>query len=147
MTVIAYDGSTLAADKMAICAGARLTVTKVFRRQGFRIGISGTESHGLAVAAWIEAHGKPDDYPKAEKDDLSYCLVVFGDGRVLRYEGTAYPIESEDRFAAAGSGQDFALAAMYLGHDAVEAVRVASALSSSCGGGIDVLKGAGHDPR
>ena len=43
----------------------------------------------------------------------------------------------EDRFHAWGSGRDFAMGAMQVGVDAVEAVRVANRHCVSCGNGID----------
>jgi ATP-dependent protease HslVU (ClpYQ) peptidase subunit len=140
VTVIAWDGMTLAADKRAVTAGACATVTKIFRRAGFLIGVSGSFKHGMAVADWIEAGGKPDDYPKADKDDASHTLVIHPDGRVVKYEGTPWGFEIEDRFAATGSGRDYALAAMYLGHDARTAVEVTNALSCDCGNGVDTMR-------
>ena len=45
----------------------------------------------------------------------------------------------EGPFCAIGSGRDFALAAMALGHSAIEAVTVAGRFDTASGNGFDAL--------
>ena len=55
------------------------------------------------------------------------------------YSTGPHPECIENQMYSRASGMDFALAAMYLGKTAREAVEVACALSAECGLGIDTL--------
>lgn len=138
MTVVVWDGVTLAADKRGN-AGFTYRVTKIMRQGSCLVGISGHLGHGKAVLAWLAKGRDPANYPAAEKDDRSYCMVIHSDGLIERFEGSGYPIAVEGNTHAIGSGRDFALAALYLGCDARRAVEVACALHADCGDGIDTL--------
>lgn len=141
MTVIAWDGRTLAADKMSCSAGYGYTVTKVHRlRDGSLVGFSGDGDGAMALLAWLEAARNPAGYPEAQKDNDTSAVVVRPDGTVWSYGKTPFPQRIECRFYAMGHGRDFALAAMHLGHDARKAVEVACALDAFCGCGIDVVE-------
>lgn len=140
MTVVVWDGKTMAADKRADVGGAPYTVTKVMRLDDMIAGISGYLGHGLAVCAWLEAGRDPVKFPKETDDNGSgYVLVAHRSGLVERFENSPYPIIVGDSFHALGSGRDFALAALHMGKDARESVEVACALSSQCGNGIDSI--------
>lgn len=138
MTVIAWDGKTLAADKASTAAGFRSTVTKIHRVGHSLVALAGTESALMAALTWIRGDRNPADYPESMRttDSLMWEINRYG---LWRYEGGPYPVCVEDRFLATGSGRDYALAAMYLGHDARRAVEVACALDITCGNGIDTL--------
>lgn len=141
MTVIAWDGRMLAADKRA-CNGTSSvgTVTKIHRWSGGLCGFAGDLDLGLAMAKWLEDGAIPANYPERQKgDDNIGFIVVHNNGTVVRYEREPVPIRFENRFQAMGSGRDFALAAMHLGWSARNAVVVACALDCGCGNGIDVL--------
>ncbi len=137
MTVIAWDGKTLAADKRAVCAGACTTVTKIFRVGESLIGCSGDIGPSLALLAWFRDGHDPEKYPVKDTESAR-LLVIHRDGTILRYE-SAHPFTVEDTMFAAGSGRDFALAALRLGRSAREAVALTCTLSSECGNGIDTL--------
>lgn len=145
MTIVVWDGKTLAADKMGTIAGAPYTVTKLVRLKDMLIGISGHLGHGLAMCAWLDSGGNPADFPDAKgpsndnNSNSGYLLVVHRNGRLERYEGTPHPIIISDSYHVLGSARDFALAALHLGKDAVGAVEVACLLSTECGRGIDTL--------
>jgi hypothetical protein len=116
-------------------------VTKIFRVPDGLVGFAGDGSRALALLEWFRAGRKVADYPDFQKgDDAVGCLFVDLDGIPWGYHHTAYPERHEDRFDAIGSGRDYALAAMYLGHPAEKAVEVACALDNGCGNGIDVLE-------
>lgn len=140
MTVIAWDGKALAADKMACACGYGYTVTKIHRlRDGSIAAFSGDGDSAMALLAWLEAARNPATYPDAQKDNDTCALVIEAGGAVWCYGKTPYPQRIEDKFYAMGHGRDFALAAMHLGKSAKEAVEVACALDAYCGNGIDVL--------
>lgn len=142
MTVIAWDGRTLAADKMSCSVGYGYTVTKVHRlRDGSIVAFSGDGDNAMALLAWLEAARNPATYPDAQKDgdNNASAFLVRPDGTAWSYGKTPFPQRVECRFYAMGHGRDFALAAMHLGHDARTAVEVACALDAFCGNGIDTL--------
>lgn len=144
MTVIAWDGRTLAADKMSCSAGYGYTVTKVYRlTSGGMAAFAGDGDHAMALLAWLDSGRALADYPKAQESSDTSALVVEVDGSVWSWGKTPHPQRVECRFYAMGHGRDFALAAMHLGHDARKAVEVACALDAFCGNGIDALELAG----
>lgn len=142
MTVIAWDGRTLAADKRAVLAGNGAgMITKIFRVNGDLCAFSGDVDVGLQMVEWYRAGCIAEQFPQKQSDDnASTLLVITKDRRVLRYERTTAPLYFEEPFAASGSGRDYALAAMYLGYDARRAVEVACAFDVACGNGIDTLE-------
>jgi ATP-dependent protease HslVU (ClpYQ) peptidase subunit len=140
MTVIAWDGHTLAADKLAGSVGLRRTVTKIRAIRGHLVAFSGNAGRGMEVVAWWEAGAYPAEYPKfQEADDFVDLLVITPVGKILKYERSAHPVHFEDATFAMGSGRDYAMATMFLGFGAVRAVEVASEHDMDCGGGLDVL--------
>jgi ATP-dependent protease HslVU (ClpYQ) peptidase subunit len=144
MTVIAFDGRTLAADKRVMCFGHATTTTKIERVSGTGelLAISGSLDTGRALMEWYKRGQSRYDYPNnAEGDDCrTVLLVIHTDGSMSRYEREPFPMRIEETTTAMGSGRDYALAAMHLGHDARKAVEVACALDTGCGNGIDVLE-------
>ena len=141
MTCIAWDGKTLAADRAATNSGYRRTLTKIFRVPGGIVGFAGDGSRAMALLEWFKAGRMPAEYPAFQHDAETAVGSIFigNGGESLTYLHTPYPEVRLDRFDAIGSGRDYALAAMYLGHDARRAVEVACALDNGCGNGIDTL--------
>jgi hypothetical protein len=144
VTVIAWDGKTLAADKQGTWNGTKRRVTKIFRVGADLVAFSGEPQFGLAMVQWWRDGGKPEQFPKhqSDKDDWQPFLVIQkqrGRPRILRFERTPFPIVLEERTYAMGSGSDFATAAMDCGRTAVGAVRVACKRDNGCGNGIDTL--------
>lgn len=143
MTVIAWDGKTLAADKRSTNSGNPSTVTKIRRTDnGELMAASGDHSVAVALMEWYAAGADRAKYPDNRNGEYcrAYLLVVRQNGTFIKYEMESCPLEFEDRFTAMGSGRDYALAAMHLGHDARKAVEVACALDTGCGNGIDALE-------
>jgi hypothetical protein len=140
MTVIAWDGKTLAADKRALNNSFASTVTKIFRADADTlIGIAGNLARGIEIMRWIAAGSVVGNFPKETTDDWTVLLVIHRDGTVEKYESREYPFVIEERFCVTGSARDFALMAMHLGHGARKAVELTCELSMDCGNGIDVL--------
>lgn len=142
MSVIAWDGKTLAADKRASIGNLIRTTTKIFRHGGEAlVGYAGNADAGEEVLEWFRSGGDPDKFPASQrdKDDWDGLMVVWRNGTIWKYERTPYPIRFEPQHFAIGSGRDFALAAMYLGRSAQQAAELASVFDSSCGNGVDAL--------
>lgn len=140
MTTIAFDGKTLAADKMASCNGVSRTVTKLFRVGAALVAGSGDADHVAEMVAWLKAGADPATFPAPQRtSDYADMLMIGPDGSIWKYERTPYPIRFEDKHFACGSGRDFALAALTLGCDARDAVAVACQLDLNSGLGIDAI--------
>lgn len=143
MTVIAWDGKTLAADKLACNGSARTTVTKIVRaHDGSLLGICGDLSIGMEVRAWYENGAQPHEYPLTNRDpEKGASLVVVNlAGEVFKYESSPYPFRLEGRFCAFGCGMEAANVAMHCGKTSAEAVQIASLYTNGCGNGVDTLE-------
>lgn len=142
MTVIAFDGRTLAADKrMCHAAGMVRTVTKIVRApDGSLLAITGGLDVGLELRAWFIAGANPVDFPAKAREDTATLIVIKQNGEIWTWASGPYGARIESEKAAFGSGRDFAETAMYLGKSAAEAVTVACLFQSDCGNGIDTLE-------
>ncbi|CBJ38328.1 Conserved protein of unknown function, phage related [Ralstonia solanacearum CMR15] len=138
MTVIAWDGKTLAADKRATSIGLARAVTKIQRHEDLLLAMTGDWDVAAELREWFKAGAAPSDFPAKAREDLA-SLIVVGTAGVWLYSTGPFPMPIESEKAAFGSGRDFAEAAMHLGCTAIEAVSVACHFQSDCGNGIDAL--------
>lgn len=141
MTVIAWDGTSLAADKL-VCHGAtRSTVTKIQRFNDCLLGVTGDLSIGMEMLQWFKEGAISKDYPPANRslDSGASLIVVRHDRTVWEYESSPLPFRVEGSFCAFGSGDEGAMIAMACGVDAKQAVEVVSQYNCGCGNGVDVL--------
>lgn len=152
MSVIAWDGKTLAADKRA-CRGTFIyTSTKIFRERVIwnnnpsderevLMGYCGDADGGQEMMAWFKKGADPEKFPASQRhpDQWAGLFVVTKIGRLLKFERTPYPVPIDDEKFTLGSGREFAMVAMHLGKTAREAVEIACLFDSACGNGIDEL--------
>lgn len=141
MTVIAFDGKTLAADKRAERAGAgHAIVTKVFKINGCLVAIAGSYDVGMQLVRWFQNGCIDEEFPPIQAEDNdAQLLVITPERRITHYERTTAPLIFEQEKTAMGSGRDYALAAMHLGCDARKAVEVACCFDVFCGNGVDSI--------
>lgn len=141
MTIIVWDGFCLAADKRAVLGTLIRTTTKIFKVRNHLLGYAGDADAGEEMLAWFKDGADPGLFPTNQREDdrWSGLLVIGPDKRIFTYERTPHPLKFHDEQFAIGCGRDFALAAMYLGQSAPEAVKVACAFDYACGNGVDVL--------
>jgi hypothetical protein len=144
MTVIAFDGVTLAADKLASSGNTRMVTTKIFRSEYFvgrLLAVTGDLSVGMEMVEWHEAGAHPAAFPKSNTDPDKGCslVVIHPDATVWKYESGPHPFELEGEFHAFGCADEAALVAMACGKTAAEAVELASRFSRGCGNGVDTL--------
>jgi ATP-dependent protease HslVU (ClpYQ) peptidase subunit len=141
MSVIAWDGHVLAADKQATNNGLKRTTTKIHRVGECLVAFTGDASQGMLMVEWLRGGCVPDEFPASQrdKDDWAPVAVIRPDRTIATYERTPVPVVIEDRIYAAGCGRDYAMAVMHLGLGAVKAVEVACALDAYCGNGMDTL--------
>jgi ATP-dependent protease HslVU (ClpYQ) peptidase subunit len=141
MTVIAWDGKTLAADKQSTSHNMARTTTKIHRVHDGLVALSGDGPHAHALLDWFRGDREKTEWPKASDRDEAGHIIHITRAGVFVYNGNGSPFGEpiEDRFIAFGAGRDYAMAAMYLGCDALRAVEVACAFDVGCGKGIDTL--------
>jgi len=141
MTVIAWDGKVLAADKQGTNFGCAYAVTKIHRVPGGLVAFSGSGSHAAALLKWFEAGRQVGAYPLGTEENGAGSMFITSDRKIFIYAYNGpHPEVIEEKFFARGAGRDYALAAMHLGKSAREAVEVACFFDTSCGKGIDALE-------
>lgn len=153
MTVIAWDGTTLAADRAGNFGGIFFDVTKIRRHEGALLAIAGNGCRLEQLTDWFRSGADPKTYPARLAPDEDSILVVIdrdanwakdrplGHGiRIRRFEATGFPIVIDSPLYADGAGRDVAITAMHCGKSAREAVLLACKLTAYCGNGIDVLE-------
>lgn len=146
MTVIAWDGKTLAADRRACIGDAINITTKVFKIENsygekFLCAFEGSADRGEELINWFFTGHDPEKFPANQKDkeQLTRLCVICKDGEIWLYDQTAYPIRLFQPIFCMGSGADLARAAIHCGKTAKEAVEIASLYNITCGNGVDVL--------
>ena len=145
MTVIAWDGTTLAADKQCTNNGYKTTVTKIYRFDDGRLVGAASHSHiCVAFIEWLRRGGNIPDILKSAKEEkvAGAGIEILPNGKIHRYQigVSSIPLHFEDKFIAIGSGFEYAVGAMAMGADAIKAVEITSRFSSSCGMGVDSLR-------
>lgn len=143
MTVIAWDGTTLAADRCVITDGHRRSVTKIRQHHGCLAAGSGHLTSILQMHAWF-MHGEDlAHYPACQTapgDEWCEYVIVRPDRTVWRFESPPVAIPVVEETFACGAGRDYAYGAMAYGANAYRAVEIASQYNNACGGGVDFLK-------
>ena len=140
MTIIAWDGKSLAADRHMTSDGLRSECTKIYKNKDMVLAICGTLACGFELLEWYKKGKKKKDWPSFQATDDWTTLVVAHKKKVFYLEGQPNPIEVLEPFYAWGSGRDYALGAMEMGATAKQAVEIASKFNIHCGYGVDVFK-------
>jgi hypothetical protein len=143
MTIVAWDGKTLAAD----CEGAgsylKISVTKIYRVRETLVAGSGNHAAFLSMVEWWRNGADIAKYPecqKADNDSLNcHFMVIDGDKRIWRWGMWPMPIEVMEPFWAIGNGGEVAIGAMAMGATSQKAVELATRYIAGCGMGMDVL--------
>ena len=145
MTIIAWDGKTLAADRQATSGYIKVGTTKIVKcpTTGRLIGSAGGMGSAQLMMQWILDGEDMSKYPPCQndKDDWARIIIVNPDGTLNEYERlpkklVLQPIEG---YHAIGIGREVALGALAMGADARTAVAIASTYVDGCGLGIDTL--------
>lgn len=143
MSVIAWDGRTLAADTGMVTAGMRARTSKMAHSyvNDQSVICAWTGDHGLGhlLAQWYFDGADPETFPNkfAKEDEWCRLIVADRDGCFF-YENYPAKIIVHDKYMAWGSGRDFAMGAMFLGASAEEAVNAACEHSTECWGPAEV---------
>ena len=134
MTVVAYDGSVMAADTQALWSGDNVKTDdckKIFKSRGHTFGIAGEAPPGnKQLIEWF--FGDKKRIPRAEFT----LLVIRPDGKAEEWDqdGRCEPIAKS--FWAIGAAAEAALVGMGLGHSARETVAECIKHCGSVGGKV-----------
>ena len=143
MTVIAWDGRSVAADTQCSSGGylSPIPARKIIKRGEFVYGIAGWSAWFEAWIKWHETGAHPACVPTSGVDaEQSGNFLVFQAGKAFSCSAQMPYLQEVGAPDAWGSGCDFAIGAMHAGADARQAVEIAIACSPSCGGSIDVIE-------
>lgn len=152
MTVIAYDGKIIAADKAMVCCDMMSSTTKIFSFERYILAYCGSEDTGRAMVDWYhKKNHEKEKFPSSQSTDNWSRLIVFDKPSIyikelLFYEQTPFPTKIQEQFAAFGSGRDFAIGAMAQGANAIQAVEIAIKYCVTCGMGIDAYNTETMEP-
>lgn len=133
MSVVVWDGITLACDSDTNDGQVKLPLNKIFRVGMSLCGVVGLVSDCMKLKQWAEKHCPPAEAP--DVSPTSSLLRIDHAGMVSMYSSGW--VQRTGKLAI-GSGRDFAYGAMFMGADAEEAVRAAIKYSATCSG--EVLK-------
>jgi len=143
MTVIAWDGKTLSADKRAVANGMPRTVTKIHKVPGGVVAFSGSRMRALVLLDWFMKGADLANFPPGSTDLDQHADALFAttDRELYLYcDGPqTMPDFIVEPYMAMGSGRDFAMAAMACGQSSKEAVVLASNFDVFCGNGVDTM--------
>jgi hypothetical protein len=144
MSVVAWDGETLAADRQGTSCDLKSIITKIFRApRGDVVAFIGDYEEGLRLVEWYNNGQKKADWPlplpPTEEGALTNLIILNAEGIFVTAN---YPIlqKLEDPYYAWGCGRDLALGAMAMGATAAQGVAVASKFNVFCGGGVEIYK-------
>lgn len=107
---------------------------KVRKIAGGYVGFAGSAAEAMEFCKWFRDGADPLEWPHCQ--NLTALVLVKRSKTVkcLWFEGPV-PMDCS-KYAAIGSGADFAMAAMYCGKTATEAVKVAIQLDPFSGGRV-----------
>lgn len=139
MTTIAYRDGVLAADSLVTLGSTKVhgSYQKIRRIGEYLVGTAGSVASCQAFVDWLRSGDDSHPPPKGEYN----ALIVDPRGRVREIEnGSVLPVPRGAKFFAIGSGSPYALAAMYAGATAIDAVKIAAKIDTSTGLPVKTLK-------
>lgn len=156
MSVVAFDGTYLAADRCGTFGERSMVIPKLeildLKSRRYAIAIIGDSkmAHRAIDWMWRNIELPPQDreeYPSSPQStpNSEHTAIVaynFNDEAIVEeYSDSKFPefVHGDNLFMAWGSGWDIANGAMYMGADAKRAVEAANYLSPYCGFGYDAF--------
>ena len=136
MTVIVWDGVTLATDVAATDGVAQWKTEKAWQLNDVIISGAGPLQTILQMRQWYVEGSLHNKFPDAQLGSNACHFVVVTEHGLCRWEQGPIPIEHGRTPCAFGEGRDFAYGALFMGATAKEAVEAANAHSTNCGLGV-----------
>jgi hypothetical protein len=138
MTVIAWDGKIIAADKQGTYGNLIRTCTKIFDLGEEIICFCGAAGTSLMMLDWYKNGQIKEDWPESTQDGEDWAQIIVADCYGVRwFDRKPYSQKLQEPFMAWCVGADFAIGAMAMGANAVMAVEIASKFCEGCGRGVD----------
>lgn len=146
MTIIAWDGKVLAADRLSTIGGTPLPPTRKIHRltapngKQALVGFSGSTGFAASFLHWMKGGDEP---ALKSGEDMKWAIMLIQEPRWVWYRSdnaNRWDLLGACSGWAIGSGCDYALGAMQAGASAQEAVRIASRLDNQCGLGVDTVR-------
>jgi ATP-dependent protease HslVU (ClpYQ) peptidase subunit len=135
MSVVVWDGTTLAADSYGNNGETCFPVTKLWKDDADNLygAVGGVQAINL-LQEWSKYQGR-SNYPEEARLNKATLLVIKKDKYVIRYYGSPVPIQSPLKSVLAiGEGSQYAYGALDMGATAEQAVAVAIKRSVHCNG-------------
>ncbi|MBK7822989.1 MAG: hypothetical protein IPJ61_18565 [Tessaracoccus sp.] len=145
MTTIAWDGTTLAADRASWSGGTRRRVRKVERivaadGRVFLAAFSGDGAFCHAVKLWMRGEADRPDPKEFDLEAGTYCAIVIDERRrVWLLTALLHYLPFREHLFAGGAGQEFVWGALEAGASARRAVQIAAKRSDHAGLGVDCV--------
>ncbi len=140
MSIIAWDGKILAADRQGVNHDLAVEAKKITNIDNAIAAWTGDLAAGPILIDWYTSGAKQEDWPDFQKSEDWSRLIIATKNMVTVYERIPYPIEIKEKFMAWGSGRDYAIGAMAAGASAADAVLIANKYCITCGLGFDALE-------
>ena len=140
MSVVAWDGRYLAADRQISNGGLKRCSSKMCLMDGgIVLAWTGEQDQGITLLQWYKKGQDPATWPEFQKDRVNWTKLIVGfpGGSVHEYEMLPVPQLIESYPMAWGSGRGYALGAMACGKNAIEAVDIAIRFDIDCGFGVE----------
>lgn len=138
MSIIIWDGKTIAADKQMTGNGIIHVATKIFKVNDKEVvAFNGALDQAYVLFEWYKNGCVKDDWPDFQSSDEWTGMVVATQNTLQVYQRYYLPITYEDKYLTFGAGREIALGALSMGADAIKAVKIVCLHESSCGCGID----------
>jgi hypothetical protein len=148
MTIVVWDGETLATDMQANDGMQKWKsekawyIGKDFDEVQIVSGV-GILQDIIRLREWYKTGSSEDKFPIAfgshRVTPTAKLIVVTELEGLLLYDGIPHPIEYGFKPCAFGEGKDFALGALSMGATSAQAVNVANEHSLHCGKGVTEL--------
>jgi hypothetical protein len=144
VTTIAWDGTSLAADRLVSSPGHKYSAKKIRKvelEEGeFLVaGFAGDLTACAQMLDWAETGFDPEQAPEMA-DDAVEGIAAYSTGLVYLICGTRMMPLTVDVPAAVGSGGSAAMASMVREKDALLAVKTARKVDPFTGGRIDCIR-------
>ncbi len=138
MSVVVYRDGVLAADTRGIHEEAGIMrcgklLRKRIGRRDHLLGFVGDVSYATLYCDWYGSkQPMPEQLRNIPEEKKFSVLIVIGK-QLYEADGVGRPLEIEAKFHAIGAGAYIALGAMHQGATAIQAVKIACKIESSCG--------------
>ena len=145
MTVVVWDGETLATDRQANDGSLKWETDKAWyvMRDDKPYIVSGVGylKYIIALREWFTKGAEPDKYPQGlevgvHRITSSQLVVVSKDEGLILYDDTPHPVTYGFTPCAFGDGKEFSYGALSMGATSSEAVGVTNEHSLHCGKGV-----------